>query len=154
MHDVRWLRDIEEIKTLKARYGDIVDSLPMTGERGLAQLCGLFTPDTQLDFTDLFGKCLAGHDGLREFFGLLAGNRAWMWHSFSNPIIDVAGDTAKAKWLFYAMSTGRDDPSAAPRLSYGRYEDEYVRAAGGWQQRRLKVFNETRDWGVPSQPTR
>lgn len=153
MDDARWLRDVEEIKMAKARYGDIVDHLPFTGKDGVEELCKLFTPDAQLDFMEMFGKHLDGHAGIREQFGFLASNRAWMWHAFSNPIVEIDGDTAKAQWLLYAMSTGRDDPKAQPRLSYGRYYDRYARTADGWIQTALKVTNETVDWKyLPAQP--
>jgi hypothetical protein len=153
MDDVRWLRDVEEIKMAKARYGDIVDHLPETGKPGVDELCKLFTPDAVLDFSAMFGKVLEGHSGIHDQFDFLAENRAWMWHIFSNPIVEVDGDTAKAQWLLYAMSTGRDNPEAPPRLSYGRYYDEYVRTSDGWKQSRLRVTNETHNWSyLPNQP--
>ena len=154
MSDVRWLRDVEEIKTAKARYGDIVDHLPQTGAEGVEALTRLFTEDAVLDFTSVFGKVLDGHAGIRAQFGFLSTNRAWMWHVFANPIVTIDGDTAKAQWLLYAMSTGADAPNAEPRLSYGRYYDEYVRTPSGWLQNKLLVVNEAREWSLlPKQPS-
>jgi hypothetical protein len=140
----RWLRDLEEIKMSKHLYGDIVDHLPQTGEAGIEELCKLFTADAALDFTELFGRTLHGHDDIREQFRLLAADRAWMWHSFTNPVIEITGDAARSRWVIHAKSTGRADANGAPDLIYGRYADEYVRTAHGWKQSKLKMVNETR----------
>ena len=137
-----WLRDIELLKQHKAKYGDCVDRCPADGAAAAEDLAQLFTEDAVLDFTELFGQTLTGRDELRRFFGqTVHRNRVWMWHAFVNPMLEVEGDRARGRWLLYAMSKVSID--VPPKVTYGRYEDEYVRTANGWLQSRLRFRNET-----------
>ena len=140
-----WLRDIELLKQHKARYGDCADRCATQGMPAADELAQLFTEDAVLDFRELFGQVLTGRSEIRHHFGVnIYADRAWMWHSFSNPIIEISGDRARARWLLYAMTAPASDPDAPPSVVYGRYDDEYVRSGSGWLQTRLKILHETR----------
>jgi hypothetical protein len=150
-NELLWLKDVEEIKQLKARYGALVDSCPERGLAAATELAQLFTSEMNLDFQSVFGKTFKSRDDVRQFFGEgLAASRGWMWHTFSNPIITVEGDRATGVWMLHAMSTPRDDPHSAPKVSYGRYYDDYVRSPGGWMQSALRFENLTRNYVPPS----
>jgi ketosteroid isomerase-like protein len=139
------LSDLEEIRTLKARYGAAVDALCDRSAQAAAELVELFTEDAVVDFNTLSGNVLRGHAEIAAHFTNVIGKpNGWMWHAFSNPVIEVNGDRASAVWLLYAMSTRREAVQAAPRVTYGRYHDEYVRTPRGWRQSRLTFLNETR----------
>jgi ketosteroid isomerase-like protein len=139
------LSDLEEIRALKARYGAAVDALCKRGAEAAAELIELFTADAVVDFNTLSGKVLRGHAEIAAHFTDVIGKpNGWMWHAFSNPVIEVNGDRASAVWLLYAMSTRREAVQVAPRVTYGRYHDEYARTPRGWRQSRLTFVNETR----------
>lgn len=140
-----WLRDTEQLRQHKSRYGDLVDRC-MTGDRDTAvALSMLFTEDCVLDFMQIFGRVLRGRAAIVEHFSTtLPGLRAWTWHVFSNPMIDIKGDQAEAQWYMYAMSTPRSSAQESPKVTYGRYRDHYVRSEGGWLQSGLTFINETR----------
>ncbi|HVW45071.1 MAG TPA: nuclear transport factor 2 family protein [Amycolatopsis sp.] len=140
-----WLHDVEQLRQLKARYGDLVDRC-MNGDRDTAvRLSMLFTEDCVLDFTQIFGRVFRGRADIVDFFGTtLPGLRAWTWHSFTNPIVEIDGDRAEVQWYLYAMSTPRSSPRDTPNTVYGRYHDHYVRSGTGWLQSGLTFLNETR----------
>ncbi|HEX3726426.1 MAG TPA: nuclear transport factor 2 family protein [Pirellulales bacterium] len=151
--DATCLADIEEIKQLKFRYGMLVDALPARGRDAANELAVLFTEPMHVDFRSVFGVTLTSKEEFSQFFGeTLPASLGWMLHSFSNPIIEVAGNHASGTWLLYAMTTARDNPHSAPDISYGRYLDEYVRTPDGWRQRSLKYKNLTRN-GAPAGAT-
>jgi SnoaL-like domain len=140
-----WLHDVEELKQHKARYGCLVDLCMTEGNDAAQRLSMLFTEDAELDFRQIFGKALHGRKDVYDHFGTaLPADRAWTWHAFSNPIIEIEGDRAKVRWLLYAMSTPRSEPEASPKISYGHYDDEYVRTKDGWLQSGMVFTNETR----------
>jgi hypothetical protein len=150
MNDVQWVKDVEEIKMSKARYGVLVDAIPERGMEAANELAQLFTETCDLDFVALFGRKLTTHDEVRHYFGeVMHRSRGWMWHSFHSPIIEVKGDVATTHWTMLAMSTSRDDPNAEPRISYGYYQDEHVRTPTGWKQSKLSFVNQTRQWQSP-----
>jgi hypothetical protein len=103
-----------------------------------------------VDFADTHGRCLKGHGDVTEFFSITLGAIGWMIHFFSNPIIEVNGDTATGSWLIYAMSTLRTNLNAAPMIHYGRYRDTYVRTTKGWLQSQQRFIDETRASPEPS----
>jgi hypothetical protein len=151
--DAMRLADIEAIKQLKFRYGMLVDALPGRGRDAADELALLFTEPMHVDFQSVFGLTLTSRTEFRQFFGeTLPASLGWLLHTFSNPIIEVAGDHASATWLLYAMTTARGNPRSAPDISYGRYFDEYVRTPDGWRQRSLKYKNLTRK-GAPAGAT-
>ena len=146
MSDLQRLIDIEAIKQHKATYGRLVDEIPKRGMDAARDMLKLFTPDCVLDFSGIFGRVLRGHgDVLNQFGEVLFGRVAWMQHFFSNPIVTVEGDRARAYWLLYAHSTPLAAPHDTPKPSYGHYLDEYVRTPSGWMQCGLVVNMETRN---------
>jgi hypothetical protein len=150
MSDAQWVKDVEEVRMGKARYGVIVDSIPERGMAAANELAQLFTEKCELDFTHLFGVVMRTHDDVRHYFGeVLYKSRGWMWHSFHSPIVKIDGNVAKTHWTLFAMSTPRDNPQIEPKISYGYYEDEHVRTATGWLQSKLRFRNETRNWKSP-----
>jgi len=153
--DVKWLRDVEEIKALKSRYGELVDQCPKRGLDAGRDLAQLFTEDAECDFSAVFGREINGREDIAFYFGdFMAKARGWMWHSFHSPQIKVEGDRAWGYWTLYAMSTAADEVDAEPKVSYGRYYDEFRRTADGWRQCKLKFVNETRNWVGLQAPAR
>jgi hypothetical protein len=131
MDQVRLSRvaDILEIHSLKARYCETVDALPIEGEPALIRLAALFTADVVGDFG--LGH-LRGLAPLIEFFrrDVLPG-QAWMWHSIHTPHAELQADSATCAWTI----TARMKPRSAAQITtlVGRYHDEFRRTAQGWR---------------------
>jgi hypothetical protein len=142
MHvDLQNLADIEAIKNLKARYGQLVDGAAGKGSaEARAALAELFTEDVVADFGA--EGVLSGRAALSEFLGeIVHGKWPWMWHSFHSPLITIDGDSARGSWTMYAV--GRRKDAQMTEVVLGRFEDEYVRQGKVWRQKRLKFVNES-----------
>lgn len=142
----QWLRDVEELKNNKARYGMLVDSIPSRGMEAARELAELFVDPCELDFRGLsFGVVVRTREDVRHFFGAaLYKSRGWMLHTFHSPLVEISGDEATCRWTLYALSTSREQPHAVPDISCGIYEDRHVRTSSGWRQSHMRFVNETR----------
>ena len=54
-----------------------------------------------------------------------------MWHSFSNPIIEVDGDQARGRWLVLAFVQPKG--AGERSMTIGSYRERYVRTPQGWR---------------------
>jgi hypothetical protein len=143
----RQLRDLQEIRDLKMLYGRLVDEVCSTRHAGAVRLVdAVFTAGSRIDSRSTSGRFIEGREAMiAHFEHLVTGPTAWMWHRFSNPQISFVGaDRAAGRWLHFALATSRAAPQARPNITYGHYEDEYVRTAQGWRIAILGFKNETR----------
>lgn len=127
---VRELRDIEEIKRLKARYCHLVDAGCWD------ELAELFTEDAVCDY-GFFGR-YEGRDQIVERFfrTIVSSASSFNAHMVHNPIIDVHGDTASGTWYLTAQTTIQ--PANQAVWVMGIYHDEFRRIAGRWKLAALK----------------
>ena len=129
------LEDIEEIRQLKARYGEACDD-DHNGDRVIE----LFIPEGVWHQLSL-PPC-EGHDQIKAFMQNIrnSGRLRNSSHIFTNPQIDVSGDSATGHWRFVMVYTGNapDDTTQYHRI-LGYYDDEYVRVDGAWLFKSLKV---------------
>jgi len=125
---IQRLEDIEEIKKLTATYGLYVNK-GWNGEVvDFDKLPDVFTPDArwQADAMD------ADVTGIENIIALLKTATApgdLAMHSFTNPIIDINGDTATANWLLWVAGTNGDDGTEV-------FQSEdliYARTPEGWR---------------------
>jgi hypothetical protein len=122
------LEDVHEIQKLKARYADAVDGgwtgvTPHDAEAVLA----LFAEDGAWD-SGAFGGG-QGHEGIRNFMATGAAIMPFAFHHISNPLIEVEGDRATARWhAILAVTSDKE-----PLLHVGIYDDRMVRTAEGWR---------------------
>ena len=57
-------------------------------------------------------------------------------HSYTNPIIDISGDTATGNWLFWIGSKRNGGPANQVYMS----EDiAYVRTGNGWRIKSVQI---------------
>ena len=128
------LEDIYEIQKLKARYSDAVDGgwTGVTPHDADAVLT-LFVPDGAWD-SGAFGGG-KGHDGIREYMLTGAAIMPFAFHDISNPLIEVDGDRATARW--HAMLAVSAEEQA--KLHVGVYDDRMVRTADGWRFELLRL---------------
>jgi len=121
--------DIEDIIQVKYLYGAVVDAL-VNGGGQASDLARVFSDDAQISFAP--GSSFSGLPAIRQTFGVDTPARSkMMWHSFTNPMIEVSGDTAKGTWLVQAYVQRHGDDT--PRQTIGSYEEKYVRTPKGWR---------------------
>jgi hypothetical protein len=137
--EVRLLKDLEEIRMLKARYwkgcdGDIVvgpsheveDVVELYTEDGSWQLMPLETPEGRVEPLGAFGR-----DEIRAQFTHFRAHFSFIMHFGMAPIIEVDGDRATGHWHYIATMDSPDSESSI--LSAGVWFDEYVRTDAGWR---------------------
>lgn len=127
---VRRLADVDEIHRLKARYCAACDD-DHDGDAAAA----LFVPGGTWS-TTLGDTFCADPDQLRAHFGQIraSGRIRASTHMVTNPLVDVDGDRATARWSFTMQYTGSDD--SRYRI-LGFYDDAMERTAEGWRFRSL-----------------
>jgi len=132
---VRELRDIEEVKKLKARYIDACDG----GWGGRTAhdpdaITELFTDDCVWD-GGVYGD-RSGRAALREYYEAnKQDDRSSVFHLLTSPVIEVDGDTARGEWHLTILLAANDGSSM---LICGVFEDEYRRTDRGWRIHRSR----------------
>jgi hypothetical protein len=136
------LRDIDEIKALKARYCYFAD-----GGWGSALSTDawmtLFTEDAVVRIRDASGEPVefADRESLRVWHKALPHHAAMprdfvAWHGAVNPVIEIEGDTARAIWHTLTPLVSSDPHSSV--VLGGVNEEEYVRTDDGWRISRVE----------------
>ncbi|MHC4109177.1 MAG: nuclear transport factor 2 family protein [Planctomycetota bacterium] len=127
---VEELRDIEALKRLKATYCHIIDAGRWD------ELYDLFTEDASFDY-GFFGSYEGRDQVVNTFFRqLVSAASSFSAHMVHNPVIDVDGDSASAKWYLTAQTTNQ--PSNRAVWVMGIYDDRFRREGGGWKISSLK----------------
>jgi hypothetical protein len=125
---VQKLEDVLEIMKLQATYGDLVDKGWDGKDQQSEKVAALFTENGTWD-CEAAGLSAKGRDQIVTLFNAMRGTIDFYMHCFSNPIIDIDGDSAKANWrLVVGGEAGRKF-----NLTYGNEEIGYVRTAAGWR---------------------
>lgn len=139
--ETRRLADIEAIRRLKAAYGLAFDDLINSYAPEKAGRFGaLFTEEVEAKFAD--SPATSGRAAIVDFIAVqVRSRRAWMWHSFHSPLIEVDGDTATGQWTVHCVAMCKGAAKADTII--GRYRDVYVRTPEGWRQSSLVFLNET-----------
>lgn len=131
---VDYLFAVEAIKQLKARYCRFCDS--GYDPDGIATL---FVEDGVWDGGALFGRH-AGRDAIRTQFATASDRVRFAAHLVLNPVIQVAGDTAKGRWwLLMPCTVAARDGTLEGRWLVAEYEDDYVCRDGAWMFQNLKI---------------
>jgi hypothetical protein len=140
---LRGVEDIEAIRRLKARYGQLADRRYARkgpgGPHGVKpreelepiarELASLFSEDAVWDGGKSLGLC-KGREAIYQRF--LAPTLHFSWHYFVKPQIQIDpldGDRAKATWDILAACTTTKDVAC---WMAGLEKDEYVRVDGQW----------------------
>jgi ketosteroid isomerase-like protein len=123
---LRWLEDVEAIRTLDATYCRLLD------DGDWPALVALFTEDGVFDGL----SPVRGSRDLLAFFGGLAdAGMTVFWHHISNHEIRVTGDHAAVRSLLWQPCV----VDGVPHVAAGRYADELVRTGEGWRYRVKQV---------------
>ncbi|MFP4475568.1 MAG: nuclear transport factor 2 family protein [Desulfatibacillaceae bacterium] len=132
--EIRRLSDIEALRRLKARYCYLVDAGVAGDQAAVDELMSLFVDDARGEYGD-FGA-YEGREALDGFFrAVVPGLLSYTAHMVHNAVIDVPGDTAKARWYFEVPCTLRQDDRAL--WLQGRYTEQYARVNGQWMWREI-----------------
>jgi len=123
---VRRLSDIEEIRALRLRYHEYVNT------NRPADIPDLFTEDAELDFGYL-GRT-RGRQKITKFFAALPVLLDFVKQFIHNHAIEVDGDRATGVSYLEAKSVSRGQ---AYRVA-GRYDDVCVRTPVGWRFSSMK----------------
>lgn len=127
---IQWLFDLEQIKQLKHRYCAFCDE--GYDPDGIA---ALFVEDGVWDGGP-FG-CHNGRAAIHAFFKGVSQQISFANHYVTNPVIEIAGDTASGRWDLWQPMVTAPGPQAAWLVA--KYRDTYVRRANGWMFQRLEV---------------
>ena len=138
---VRDLEAADEIRNLKATYAAACDD-----NYNPDAIAALFVEDAVWE-SDGLGN-FEGREAIREFFRGISSYFTFALHYGLNPKIEVAGDTARARWYLFMPCTVSDGGRALWRA--GIDDEEYVRVDGRWMFKRKKsttIFNTPFDEG-------
>src|SRR6188472_2347797 len=126
--DLQALHDKLEIHELLARYARGVD------DRDWDVYRDVFTEDAHIDYMSA-GAIAGTRDEVVAFMSEVMPTIAWSQHYITNIEIELDGDTAHARAMFYnpMQLPGMD----APSFCGGFYRHDLVRTPDGWRSRRL-----------------
>ncbi len=138
---LRLLEDVEAIRRLKARYGELVDARYARGtvkepeqlQKLAGEIADLFSVDAVWEGGKALGTC-RGRQEIYERF--LKPTLRFSWHYFVKPQIRVDGDRATARWDILAPCTTQKGEA---HWMAGVEDDEYVRVDGRWLHSRMKL---------------
>jgi hypothetical protein len=121
------LRDLEEIKQLKARYCRLVDL------KDWASWKELLTEDFRLESS---GGVHDGRDAAVTMVSTALADASTVHHVFPAEITITGPDTAEAIWPMEDWVRLERDGKPIAFHGTGHYHEEYVRTAAGWRVRR------------------
>lgn len=130
--DLQAVHDKLEIHELLARYARGVDTKDWDLYRSV------FTDDAHIDYTSA-GAPAGTREEIIAFLSMAFATISWSQHYVTNIEIQLDGDTATARAMFYnpMLLPGMTDPS----FCGGFYFHDVVRTADGWKSRRLVEEN-------------
>jgi hypothetical protein len=136
VRELRALRDIEEIKQLKARHCRLVDTKDWTR---WAETC--LTENFHIDSG---GGVQDGRDVVVESVSNALGSASTVHHVYTPEITLTGPDTASGVWPMEDWIRLTIDGNAIAFHGCGHYHEEYVRTDQGWRikssvQTRLRV---------------
>ncbi|MGW2964926.1 nuclear transport factor 2 family protein [Streptomyces sp. NPDC001220] len=131
---IQRLEDIEEIKKLTATYSDCVNKGWIGKEVALDQLPDVFTADASWTCAAV-GIAVHGIDSIIAMLAEKTAGGSFAMHSFTNPIIEVNGDSATGNWLLWVAIGGNSTPNEVHQSEDLRY----IRTPDGWRIQSLEL---------------
>jgi hypothetical protein len=131
---IQRLEDIEEIKKLTVTYGLYVNK-GWNGEAvELEKLPEVFSADARWQ-ADAMNADVTGIDNIIELLTTATAPGDLAMHSFTNPTIEVEGDTATGNWLLWVAGTAGD----AGTEVFQSEDLTYTRTPHGWRIQSLNL---------------
>lgn len=131
---IQRLEDIEEIKKLTATYSDHVNKGWIGKEVAFDKLADVFTADATWTSAAM-GVDAQGIDAIIDMLREKTAGGTFAMHSFTNPVIDVDGDTATGNWLLWVAVAGDGTANEVHQSEDLRY----VRTPDGWRIQALNL---------------
>lgn len=100
---LRGLEDLEAIRNLTARYAFHINKGWNGQQVDVATMPGIFALDAHWESKDMHVQ-VTGLEAIMENLPVSTKEVDFSMHSFTNPIIEVAGDQATGNWLFWVAS--------------------------------------------------
>jgi len=130
---IQRLEDLDSIKTVQFTYNHFVDKGWNGKEMITDRLEEVFAEDAIWE-SKAQGISVQGIQKIAELFRSMDTMSDLYVHSISNPIIDLQGDKATAKWILISpMKLG----GGGVQNMLASYNNDYVRTSEGW---RIKVL--------------
>lgn len=126
------LEDIEAIKQLKARYCEICDD----GHNPVS-IQTIFHENGIWDGGAI--GVAQGHAAISALFTGFGERISYSQHMAMNPIIDINGTKATARWTFFGPFTIRSAQGPQAMWQTTRYVDDYEKGRDGWKFQHLRV---------------
>ncbi|PEJ57074.1 hypothetical protein CN692_14345 [Bacillus sp. AFS002410] len=132
---IQRLEDIEAIKKLQAIYGHYVDKGWNGKEVNFAELPTLFTEDATWE-SEAMKVNVKGINNIIDMLKKATAHGELGMHSFTNPIIDINGDSATGKYLLWVGVKG----GGVTNLVYQSEDVVYLRTTSGWKIKGIKLY--------------
>ena len=126
--DLKTLIDESEIRALAAGYSDAVR------RNDPDQAAGTYAEDGVL--MAFSGPEIVGRAAIREALARVLSPHSFVMQTCEGGLIEVNGDTAKARWSVTEWINQKDTQKLS--ISLGVYEDTLARTAEGWRFKRRR----------------
>jgi uncharacterized protein (TIGR02246 family) len=126
--DLQRLIDESEIRALAAGYSDAVR------RNDPDQAAGTYAEDGVL--MAFSGPEIVGRAAIREALARVLAPHSFVMQTCEGGLIEVNGDTAKARWSVTEWINPKDTKKLS--ISLGVYEDTLARTAEGWRFKRRR----------------
>ena len=123
------LRDIEEIKKLKAGYCYLMD------QRRWDEILEVWAENPVVDFGP--SGVFKGKEAIDKFYKEMTAPLSFFVHIAHNPVIEVQGDSAWGQWYLTSQVTVAATSQAAWMM--GSYHDQYQRVGKEWKIKSIKL---------------
>ncbi len=126
---LRRLEDLEALRDLMARYAFHINK----GWKGktvhVEAMRSIFATDARWE-SKAMGLAAEGLDDIMVKLAEATARTEFSMHSFTNPIIEIAGDRAEANWLMWIASRRDGGP---PNQVFMSEDLTYARTPDGWR---------------------
>jgi len=130
------LEDIEAIKGVTARYATAVNKGWNEKTLDLEAIPSIFATDARWESREM-GIVTEGLDAIVAGIPEQTAMVQFSMHTFLNPVITVAADTATGSWLMWIASIIGNDPRAV----YLSADMTYTRTEQGWRIHGIEVHH-------------
>ncbi len=133
------LADIAAINDCKARFVYCLDDVVNFGRDGEEIAVKLLCEDAKLTM----GDAPTVHGSRSIYTGLVSTLKAagytYMSHMLSNPVIDVAGNTALGRWYVYCVIKNSNEPGKDYTWLHASYETAFRKEGDQWRLASIKA---------------
>ena len=137
------LRRLDELESREAITGLMVDYMAATDakeDKGI-KVARLFTEDGSWESVGPHGNpgwAATGHEALIKKFDRNVARMPFSAHFVTNPAIDLDGDVARGRFMYFQACTYRGDQ---PLWIAGSYDNDFRRVDGKWLISYMRVHN-------------